>query len=65
MEKKVFTRNEMINKFETLTSEKKVYIMWGALDLMNQYNGRNNYECIFMAMGYQEDSEGRWHFYVA
>jgi hypothetical protein len=55
----------MINKFETLPATKKVNIMRGALDLMNQYNGRNNYQCIFMAMGYQEDDEGRWHFYVA
>ena len=65
MAKKIFTRREMINKFETLPEKKKVPILWDALDYMQQYNGRKSYQCIFMAMGYQEDDEGRWRFYVA
>lgn len=34
-----------------------VHIMWEALDLMQQYNGRSKMYCIAMAIGAKEDSK--------
>lgn len=64
MKNKTFTRDEMILKFESLSYRSKTNILWYALDLMQQYNGRSKYECVFMVMNYQEDDNGMWHKYI-
>jgi len=45
------TDDEMICKFDKLPNHKKVLILFDALDIMQQYNGRTKQDCIILAMG--------------
>jgi len=40
------------NQFSKLTKDKKIGILWDALDIMQQFNGRSRFDCIVIAMGY-------------
>lgn len=56
MEKK-YTSEQIQNKYDRLSLKKKNKILYEAIDIMNQYNGRTRFLCIAMAMGY-ENFEG-------
>jgi hypothetical protein len=43
---------EIMSKFHKLSYKKQVAILYGALDYMQQYNGRSINDCIIFAMGY-------------
>jgi hypothetical protein len=53
--KKTYTREQLRDMFSKLPAIKKIDTLWLALDLMQQYNGRTKYDCVFMAMGYDID----------
>lgn len=50
---KTYTESELRKKFEWLTKNEQINVLWSALDIMQQYNGRARWTCIFMAMGYE------------
>ena len=54
---KLKTSNEISKEYESLSSNKKLNILYDALDYMQQYNGRSKFLCIAMAMGYVQDSD--------
>jgi len=59
--KKKFTRDEMLNKFESLPKNERIQYLWDAIDFMNLCNGeRSRLECVFMTMRYPEDENGMW-----
>jgi hypothetical protein len=60
MPKKYFTFNEVLIKYNKLSSSKQVTILWDALDYMQQYNGRTKSECVILAMGF----EGEFDKYI-
>ena len=41
-------------KYKAFTQSKKNHILWTALDYMEQYNGRSKWQCIGLAMGFNE-----------
>ena len=47
------TKEEIQNEFNN--SSDKVGILYNALDIMQQYNGRSKLDCIAIAMGYEVD----------
>lgn len=51
---------ELILRFEKLSAKRRCEILWIALDIMHQYNGRHKHACICLAMGYvlTYDEEG-------
>lgn len=48
-----FTEQELIEKFNNLTSSQRAIILFEALDYMQQYNGRSKTTCICLAMGFK------------
>lgn len=58
---KALTTRELIDSFNKLSAPKKVTILYGALDYMEQYNGRSKERCLCLAMGYQEADNGCWY----
>lgn len=42
--------DDLYNKLETLSKEELINIMYEALDLMNQYNGRTSKYCVTQAL---------------
>ena len=44
------SREYWLEKFKNLTYKKKVEVLFSALDFMQQYNGRNDGDCIVLAM---------------
>jgi len=59
MENKVkyYTSKEIATKYNSLSCKEKNIVLYDAIDIMNQYNGRTRFLCIAMAMGY-ENTEG-------
>lgn len=47
---KNYTSQDLINKYNKLSSSKQVEILWAALDYMNAYNGRTRGDCVVLAM---------------
>jgi len=54
---------EIEEMYANLTRLKKINVLWEALDFMQQYNERTRFDCVAMAMGYQ-DIEGLGKEYV-
>lgn len=52
-----YTRNHIAKEFNALTKDKKIETLMEALDYMQQYNGRSKFNCIALALGY-ENYEG-------
>ena len=48
---------EVLTEYNKLSLKKKVSILNGAIEYMNQYNGRTRSDCIFLAMGYVNTGE--------
>lgn len=55
---KYYTSEQISNEFEKLTKDKKISVLYDAIDYMQSYNGRSRFLCIAMAMGY-DNYEGR------
>lgn len=55
---KYYTSGQISNEFEKLTKDKKISVLYDAIDYMQSYNGRSRFLCIAMAMGY-DNYEGR------
>jgi hypothetical protein len=55
---KYYTSEQISNEFEKLTKDKKISVLYDAIDYMQSYNGRSRFLCVAMAMGY-DNYEGR------
>ena len=53
--KKKYTKSEILRKFNALSWKDQSNVLYDALDVMQQYNGRSKSQCIVMAMGYDND----------
>ncbi len=60
---KYYTGSDIEDKFDKLTKNEKINVLSGAIDFMQQYNGRSKTLCIAMAMGYS-NSEGSYNTYT-
>ena len=51
-------------EFDKLSNENKREVLFSALDLMQQYNGRTKQYCFYSAMGYEclEQEDGTYKF---
>ncbi len=56
------TREDIYKEFDQLSNESKRDVMFSALDLMQQYNGRSKLFCFTCAMGYKpvEEEDGTY-----
>jgi|GEM_PF-5285525 len=54
---KYYTAEQIRTKFEKMPKDLKIKVLYEAIDIMQQYNGRSRFLCIAMAMGY-ENFEG-------
>jgi len=52
--KKVISLVQLIMKYNRLTKDRKLEVLWEALDCMQSFNGRGKWTCVAMCMGYQE-----------
>lgn len=62
-EEKYYTSEHISKQFDKQTKDKKISILYEAIDIMQQYNGRSRFLCIAMAMGY-DNWEGESHTYT-
>ena len=53
--KRTLTSDDLVKKFNRLPNKVKLELLWEALDMMNQYNGRTRWHCVAIAMGYELD----------
>ena len=60
---KYYTSEQISNEFAKLTKDKKISVLYDAIDYMQSYNGRSRFLCIAMAMGY-DNYEGRSDTYT-
>lgn len=60
---KYYTSEQISNEFEKLTKDKKISVLYDAIDYMQSYNGRSRFLCIAMAMGY-DNYEGKSDTYT-
>lgn len=60
---KYYTSEQISKEFEKLTKDKKINVLYDAIDYMQSYNGRSRFLCIAMAMGY-DNFEGRSDTYT-
>lgn len=63
IDEKYYTSEHISNEFEKLTSDKKIRVLYDAIDYMQSYNGRSRFLCIAMAMGY-DNYEGKNNTYT-
>lgn len=54
---KYYTDKDVSKVFSKLTKDEKINILYEAIDITQQYNGRSRFLCIAMALGY-ENFEG-------
>jgi hypothetical protein len=60
---KYYTAEQISSKFEQMTKDEKIKVLYGAIDFMQSYNGRSRFLCIAMAMGY-DNFEGKSDTYT-
>lgn len=55
---------DIYKKFDKLSNESKRDVMFTALDIMQQYNGRSKMFCFYSAMGYKcvEQEDGTYKY---
>ena len=58
MKDKYYTSAQITNEYNKLTKDKKMSVLYDAIDYMQQYNGRSKFLCIAMAMGYDNYEGG-------
>ena len=56
---KTYTDAQIQDEYNKLSDSKKVSVLYSALSIMGSYNGRSNFTCIAMAMGYRNTSGER------
>ncbi len=61
-ETKYYTSEQVSAKYAKLTKDKKIAVLFDALDYMQQFNGRSKFLCIAMAMGF-DNYEGENNTY--
>lgn len=54
---KYVSSDEIAKEYSKLSASKQVPILYEAIDIMQQYNGRSRFDCIAKAMGYS-NTEG-------
>ena len=59
---KHYTTSQILKEFTELDSGKTIEVLVGALDYMQQHNGKSKTMCIALAMGYK-NIEGLWNTY--
>ena len=52
MSEKYYTAEHIQQEYSNFTKNKRIEILYDALDIMQSYNGRTKFLCIAMAMGY-------------
>lgn len=57
---KTYTELELQKKFEWLTKSEQINVLWSALNIMQQYNGRSRWECVFFAMDFEPVNDNNW-----
>lgn len=50
---KFYTHAYIMEKYAKLSKNEKIDVLYEAIDIMHQYNGRSRFTCIAMAMGYE------------
>ena len=60
---KYYTSADIQKEFSKLTKDKKIEVLYEAIDIMQTYNGRTRFLCIAMAMGY-DNWEGEDNTYT-
>ena len=50
---KYYTATQILIKFESMSKDSKINVLYEAIDIMQQYNNRSRFFCIAMAMGYK------------
>jgi hypothetical protein len=60
---KYYTSEYISKKYAKLSFKEKCNILFNAIEIMNQYNGRSKFLCIAMAMGF-ENNEGQNNTYT-
>ncbi len=61
---KNYTSEQIQTKFQKLTKDKKIEVLYEALDFMQAYNGRSRFLCIAMAMGYDNWEDDDWYDFL-
>lgn len=56
-ETKQYTKAEVVKEYSKLTKDERIEVLKGALDYMQQYNGRSKFLCIAMAMGFTDTDD--------
>ncbi len=51
-EPRLYTSKEVQIKYNKLSKDKKIEVLYEAIDYMQTYNGRSRFLCIAMAMGF-------------
>ncbi len=49
---KYYKSADIQKEYYKLTKDKKIEVLYEAIDIMQSYNGRTRFLCIAMAMGY-------------
>ena len=60
---KYYTSEQISNKFEKLTKDEKISVLYNAISYMQNYSGRSRFLCIATAMGY-DNYEGKSDTYT-
>ena len=60
---KYYTSRDIQKEYSKLTKDKKIEVLYEAIDIMQSYNGRTRFLCIAMAMGY-DNYEGEDNTYT-
>ena len=61
-----YTSGRVQAEFDRLTKDKKIAVLYNALDYMQQYNGRSRFKCIAMAMGFDNyEGNDRRYFRIS
>lgn len=61
MPEKTWTSTELLEKFDNLSKNRKINVLYNAIDLMEMANHQSKSTVIFKSMGYTLDGEtGNW-----
>jgi len=60
---KYYTSEQISKEYTALSKDKKIAVLYSAIDYMQQYNGRTRFLCIALAMGY-DNIEGKSNTYI-
>ena len=55
------TKEWVDRKYNHLTKNEKIQVLYGALEYMQMYNGRAIKECIRLSMGYITNGDGIYY----